>query len=616
LIIFFSSSGKRETASNCSFKSMVKNVLDADGDLSQVKSKKNQNSGYFNYAKSFAYTAAGAVSSMQLGNGRWESTQFNSRLQPTQIALGTVQNGTDKLKLNYTYNTTGQNDNNGNVLSQTITVPTVGTNQGFTATQNYTYDSLNRLKSATETISTQTWKQTFLYDRYGNRNFDAANTTTLGTCATNVCNPTVNVSNNRFTTGQGYTYDLAGNLITDAQGRSFAYDAENKQKTVSNTGGTVGQYFYDGDGKRVKKVAGSETTIFVYDAMGKLVAEYSTQTASIPQVSYLTADHLGSPRITTDGNGNVISRRDFHPFGEEIYTAQRMQGLSYVADNVKQKFTAYERDGESGLDFAQARMYSNQLGRFTTTDPSNVSIEQTTPQTWNRYTYALNNPLQYVDKNGKWPTKTHIYFISEAFSGLTDGEINSIVEGSNSVDTYFRTGEMPDIPVTLIPSLAYRHAMTPEGKSQEEAVTLANQWIEDSLNDAIGFSELDLPNRSLGEFGKAAHTIMDNTSPAHTGFQEYSYPNIPVPHSGGINLAVFVMEGLDHKNQESRDPTKEETQKTVLGLRTHFLATYGKEAFLRAVPDQKDRDTVFKHMKDNNLTYTDGLPEKVNIINK
>ena len=103
---------------------VVKNELDADGGLSVVKSKKSQNAGYWNYAEQFTYTAAGAVNSMQLGNGTWESTTFNSRLQPTQIALGTVQNGIDKLKLNFDYGTTA---NNGNVLSQTILVPSAGT---------------------------------------------------------------------------------------------------------------------------------------------------------------------------------------------------------------------------------------------------------------------------------------------------------------------------------------------------------------------------------------------------------------------------------------------------------------------------------------------------------
>ncbi|MFN6965294.1 MAG: hypothetical protein ACK4S4_16230, partial [Pyrinomonadaceae bacterium] len=87
----------------------------------------------------------GAVNPMQLGNGLWESTQFNSRLQPVQIGLGTSVASQNLLKLNYDY---GTNDNNGNVLSQRITVSTVGANNGFTAVQNYSYDSLNRLKSA------------------------------------------------------------------------------------------------------------------------------------------------------------------------------------------------------------------------------------------------------------------------------------------------------------------------------------------------------------------------------------------------------------------------------------------------------------------------------------
>jgi hypothetical protein len=58
-----------------------------------------------------------------------------------------------------------------------------------------------------------------------------------------------------------------------------------------------------------------ETTVFVYGAGGQLVAEYSTQTSQTPQVSYLTTDHLGSPRINTDQNEAVTARHDYMPFG-------------------------------------------------------------------------------------------------------------------------------------------------------------------------------------------------------------------------------------------------------------------------------------------------------------
>jgi len=419
---------------------VVKNVLDASGDLAMVKGKKNANVGFFNYAKSFTYNAAGAVTSLQLGNGHWESTTFNSRLQPTQIALGSTISATDLLKLDYGYGTT---DNNGNVQTQTITVPTVGLNAGFAAVQTYTYDSLNRLKDATEDVtptggsSTASWKQTFLYDRYGNRNFDTSvtgRTTTLGSCATAVCNPSINAANkNQMDSGQGYSYDASGNTVRDASDRKFTYDGENKQTKVesltagTNTvAGTLGEYSYDGDGKRVSKtgldpMGNAEFTIFVYDAAGKEVAEYSTVVSDTAhaQVNYLTSDHLGSPRINTDAKGAIISRHDYHPFGEEIDgTGGRTAGLNYGDDYVRKQFTGYERDGETGLNYAHARNYESTQARMMSVDPYSIVLEIRVkkdereakvmlekylfkPQRWNRYSYVVNNPLIYVDPSGE-----------------------------------------------------------------------------------------------------------------------------------------------------------------------------------------------------------------------
>ena len=63
------------------------------------------------------------------------------------------------------------------------------------------------------------------------------------------------------------------------------------------------------------EVRSGETTVFVYDAAGKQIAEYSTIVAGAEdaKVNYLTNDHLGSPRINTDRNGAVIARHDYHP---------------------------------------------------------------------------------------------------------------------------------------------------------------------------------------------------------------------------------------------------------------------------------------------------------------
>jgi RHS repeat-associated protein len=205
----------------------------------------------------------------------------------------------------------------------------------------------------------------------------------------------------------GYSYDVSGNTTKDANSRKFTFDGENKQtkvETVDNNGtvtGLIGQYWYDGDGKRIRKYALENSqwteTVFVYDAFGKLVAEYSTQFAT-PQnatVSYLTNDNLGSPRINTDQNGQVTARHDYQPFGEEI------QRASYGADDVRKQFTSYERDNETNLDFAQARYHNSNLGRFQSPDPVLISkMRIRNPQIWNSYSYAGNNPLRYIDPNG------------------------------------------------------------------------------------------------------------------------------------------------------------------------------------------------------------------------
>jgi RHS repeat-associated protein len=394
---------------------VVKKVYDDDGDLLRVFGKA-ANKGFQNYVSQFTYASSGAATSMMLGNGKWESTVYNDRLQATQLKLGNSKNSGNVWQVNFDY---GLTDNNGNIKSQTIIVPTAGTANGFTASQNYEYDSLNRLKSATETIGSQVnWKQVFTYDRFGNRKFDEQQTTTISkTCGTTtspqVCaddhkrlNPDTNTSNNRIATTEGYIYDPVGNLTQNFDNQHFSYNALNKMTEVRNSANTViGAYLYDGNGKRVKKVSQTESITFVYNAFGNMIAEYSNATVTnpTPQLNYLTSDHLGSPRVITDSKGNVVSRRDFMPFGEEISSMaiNRNQQMGYGAgDSIRQKFTTYERDTESELDFAQARYYNSKHGRFTSVDPLMASASAVAPQTWNRYAYVGNNPLNIVDPTG------------------------------------------------------------------------------------------------------------------------------------------------------------------------------------------------------------------------
>jgi RHS repeat-associated protein len=114
----------------------------------------------------------------------------------------------------------------------------------------------------------------------------------------------------------------------------------------------------------------------------------------------LTQDHLGSPRIITDNVGKVIARKDFSAFGDETSSAQRTELLGYKPEEVRQDYTGYQKDDESGLEFAQARYYNNKHGRFTSVDPLTASANVKDPQTFNRYSYAMNSPYKFTDPLG------------------------------------------------------------------------------------------------------------------------------------------------------------------------------------------------------------------------
>jgi RHS repeat-associated protein len=113
-------------------------------------------------------------------------------------------------------------------------------------------------------------------------------------------------------------------------------------------------------------------------------------------VYYLFADHLGTARVMTNSTGAIQQQSDYYPFG----------GERVVANNVANtyKFTGKERDAETGNDNFGARFYGSNMGRFMIVDPSRKSTDLSNPQSWNRYAYSLNNPINYVDRNGLWPT--------------------------------------------------------------------------------------------------------------------------------------------------------------------------------------------------------------------
>ncbi|HXF90866.1 MAG TPA: RHS repeat-associated core domain-containing protein [Candidatus Nitrosotenuis sp.] len=124
------------------------------------------------------------------------------------------------------------------------------------------------------------------------------------------------------------------------------------------------------------------------------------------RVSYLTTDHLGSPRVITDQSGAVVSRKDFVAYRDEIVTPQRTAGLGYQPTNIREDYTGYQRDEESGLEFAEARYYNPLHGRFTSVDPMTASATSRNPQMFNRYVYAVNSLYKFTDPLWLIPSTT------------------------------------------------------------------------------------------------------------------------------------------------------------------------------------------------------------------
>jgi len=134
-----------------------------------------------------------------------------------------------------------------------------------------------------------------------------------------------------------------------------------------------------------------------------------------------------------------VPAHDYLPFGEELFAGVggRTTGQGYSQfDGVRQHYAGSERDGETGLDFMQARYYSSTQCRFTATDPIYFQMMMAIdPQRFNLYAYARNNPLKFVDPDGE-----RLYL-----RGNTDwlrlNVLYEMVGGQENFDRYFQISD-------------------------------------------------------------------------------------------------------------------------------------------------------------------------------
>ncbi|MGH7744132.1 MAG: RHS repeat domain-containing protein [Candidatus Dormibacteria bacterium] len=340
------------------------------------------------------------------GNGVTDVRVLDSKLQICRIETNTSNvnlNGCadstpsgNVLDFNYGYNL-GIADN-GNLASWSA----IGAQ---TFSRNYTYDQVNRIVTMSGTGGLCTGMN-WTYDAWGNR---TNQTPTGGTCPSS--QPSFNANNQII--GDGY--DAAGNLIAQTGG-TYQYDDENRLVSAV-TGSGSGSYVYDADGQRVAKSVGSAVTYYLYDLAGRVVSEWSgaggwnlsyayfggglLAKIDANSTAFIHANHLGSTRLVTSyPAASPIECDGYEPYGE-LDTSVCTPPLGTGATT--HKFTGKERDTESDLDNFGARYMTSSMGRFMSPDPINLTAKRliNPANTLNKYIYAGNNPLFYIDPTGQ-----------------------------------------------------------------------------------------------------------------------------------------------------------------------------------------------------------------------
>jgi len=133
------------------------------------------------------------------------------------------------------------------------------------------------------------------------------------------------------------------------------------------------------------------------------ISRISSKTGT--SVYYYHLDHLGSLNIASDDGGNRVQAVTYYPFGEVLTNTGTV--------DLKYKFTGQEYDPDSKLYYFGARYYDPAIARFLS--PDSIVQSPGNPQSLARYSYALNNPLAYIDPTGHFSIGS---FFGSLFGGF------------------------------------------------------------------------------------------------------------------------------------------------------------------------------------------------------
>ena len=373
----------------------------------------------------YSYWNGGSIKLVSLNNGNYNyyttlATAFDEFEHITNLAYG---NG---LTVGRSYYSTSKRLQNisaglgGSVFSRTLTYSNSDdiasiSGTGITGTESVAYYNLHRIKSYTGLSSN------YGYDPVGN----ITNNGEGGGSIYSYANPRKQAVRTAF----GYTnlYDLCGNMMVRHGGltnsQALTYDPENQLLAVAQAGVFSDEFGYAANGARLwKRIDQNPTNVQVwigniYEEKGGKVLYHvfagSQQVCTFETNSPLSGgtdtnrvgyfyheDNLNSSSALSDSSKNQVEVNVYYPFG-------RTQTVSPQASfQVSRRFTGQVFDSESGLYYYGARYYDPELGRFV--QPDTIIPDLGNPQSYNRYSYVLNNPLRYTDPTGHDPAFSSI----------------------------------------------------------------------------------------------------------------------------------------------------------------------------------------------------------------
>jgi RHS repeat-associated protein len=353
------------------------------------------------YISNISYRAFGAAKQVSYGNTRALSLTYNNRMFLTQWNIPGV--------LGYTYHYDNYGENNTGRVTFADNV-TNGAARDGTLDRSWYYDDMARLQvsytgsEARATIGTDTWghpdgpyAQRYDHDVWGNTTHREGWGGIYGGGVND--NPTY--AGNRQ---DGLTYDLAGNYTASG---AMTYDATGQ---LSASSATL-SHAYEGDRLRGKRIENGTATYYLRSSVlgGQVVAELNSAGTWLRGYVYLGGQMLAiqynsavtwvhqepfskGQRFTDSAGNSTGTIVEVDPWGGNTSRSVNSAFQPHL-------YTSYDRDSDGG-DEAMNRRYIATSTRFSQPDPYDGSYSLTDPQSFNRYAYVNNDPVNFVDPTG------------------------------------------------------------------------------------------------------------------------------------------------------------------------------------------------------------------------